>query len=720
MAAGGLGTQDDAANLDALLKYEAEAEHGTFAVDLQLLSTGAQFRIRGRPRLPVALTTALHSLSESLCTPPSTPETCTDAFVFALKDYDVVAETIAPEFAARSSIVEIPAEVRRLVARLDVEACSDAYGVSATVVAAAIGRKFWDDMFQFQRDGVLKAVRQGGRVLLADSMGLGKTVSALAIAEYFRVSISEFEREGSGPDGDGDEDDSAAPVLILCPSTLRETWVHALSKWLPKVPATAVHCMSSSKDAKRFLKAQRKGKRDLWDRQLDVQFVICSYDLLPRLLADLSGVQPSCDSNSGGAAAALAQVQPAVSYEPTTVPPEMSIFSTVIADECHTLKNSTTARARACVPVILAARYRILISGTPVTSHPGELFTQLQALLGVGPAVAPFLPPELFLHRYCGGSNFAELNSLLSMVMIRRSKEEAGIQLPPKIRCHSRVELSSDRRAEFTKMLADRTALGKSLADASCPEEVAMLRNRLGGLNNKLFKDTAQAKILFVLTRLRELLLGPENKNRKLLLFAFHQNVLDAVAGLCHRECLRFVRIDGSVHGAARGPLVNLFQEDPNTRIAILSIQTAGTGLTLTKANYVMFAELNWVPSNLSQAEDRAHRIGQESVVHVEYVVAPETLDMYMFPTIRRKLGMMGKLVDGVGHDHVKLDPDVHGTTVQYSDLALRATAVAAADGGTWNTVVPTHSQHLETFREREAGSHDPSSSQRFQKRVRR
>lgn len=721
-AAGDLGVEDDAANLDALLAYEAEAEHGTFAVDLQLQAPGARFTLRGRPRLPAALSRALRPLA---ATPLPTAAPASGALVFALRDYDAVTATVSPRFAARARVSGIPEVLRRLVARVDAEAAADAFGVSETLVAAALGRRFWDDMFPFQREGVLRAVRLGGRVLLADSMGLGKTVSALAIAEYFRVSLSEFELDSSGgEDGagaGGEERRAPPPVLILCPATLRETWVHALQKWLPGVSCSAIHCLSSAKDAKRLLKARRQGKRDLWDCQLDVRFVICSYDLLPRLLTEFSGGMPSCDSSDGAsateaAAAASSHAQHSVSYLPTAVPPELSMFSTVIADECHTLKNAAAARARTCLPVILAAKYRILISGTPVTSHPAELFTQLQAVLGASPAAEAFVPPDFFRNRYCGGSNFPELNALLNMVMIRRSKEDAGIQLPPKIRCHSRVELSSDRRAEFAKMLADRTALGKSLAEASCLEEAAVLRSRLAGLNNRLFQDTAQAKILFVLTRLRELMLGPDNKDRKLLLFAFHQNVLDAVTGLCRRERLRFVRIDGSVPGVGREQLVSIFQEDPSTRIAILSIQTAGTGLTLTKANYIMFAELNWVPSNLSQAEDRAHRIGQQSVLHVEYVVAPETLDKYMFPTIRRKLGMVGKLVDGVGDDHVRLDPDVYGATVQSSDLSVRATAVAAADRAAWDTPVPSQSQHLLG----EASVPGSASSQPVVKRVKR
>lgn len=676
--------EDFAALSNVLDAVEAERRYGTFAVDMQLLPTGAHFRVHGRPQLPRELVAALHALTASRGASADS-----DDFTFAVTDYRAVVKTIVPQFARSSSVVEIPAVLRAVVVRVAAHAENEALGVSETLVAGAVGRGFWEQIFSFQREGVLKAIRRGGRVLLADSMGLGKTISALAIAEYFRVAMSDY------------GDLAVSPVLILCPSTLRDAWVDAVSKWLPNVPSTAVHCLSSSKDAKRLLKAQAKGKRDLWDLQLDVQFVICSYDLLPRLLSDLNGVAPDEASAAGGGTAPTSagsdrgmSTAPAIVYEPTVVPSELSMFGAVIADECHTLKNSNTARARACVPVLLAAKYRILVSGTPVTSHPGELFTQLQALLGEGPGEPPFLPPAMFRNRYCNGANFRELNALLNMVMIRRSKSEAGVILPPKVRSHSYVELTDDRLTRFDKMLADRKTLRKEVAEARSASDSAILRTRLGALNRALFSTTAQAKIAGVVTRLRQLMLGQGNEGRKVLLFAYHQAVLDAVQDFCGRERLRYIRLDGSVPSSARGALVNLFQsDDSKIRVAILSIQTASTGLTLTKANHVVFAELDWVPSNLTQAEDRAHRIGQQAVVYVEYIVAPGTLDECMWPCVRRKLGMTGKLVDGVGDNHIRLDPDVDGATIQQSDVSLQATVLAAADGITWNQSLPSQSQ---------------------------
>ena len=99
---------------------------------------------------------------------------------------------------------------------------------------------------------------------------------------------------------------------------------------------------------------------------------------------------------------------------------------------------------------------------------------------------------------------------------------------------------------------------------------------------------------------------------QKFLVFGHHKEVLDAVEEAV-RKTLKtdFIRIDGSTPPSKRQILVNRFQEKDKVRVAILSITAAGTGLTLTAATTVVFAELYWGPTALLQCEDLAHRIGQ-------------------------------------------------------------------------------------------------------------
>lgn len=91
----------------------------------------------------------------------------------------------------------------------------------------------------------------------------------------------------------------------------------------------------------------------------------------------------------------------------------------------------------------------------------------------------------------------------------------------------------------------------------------------------------------------------------------------------------RCIRIDGATPSSTRQQLCDQFQEDPAVRLAILSLMAAGTGLTLTAASLVLFAELFFNPGVLLQAEDRAHRIGRARnfPVTVQYLLAKGTTD---------------------------------------------------------------------------------------------
>ncbi|CAE8672392.1 unnamed protein product, partial [Polarella glacialis] len=107
------------------------------------------------------------------------------------------------------------------------------------------------------------------------------------------------------------------------------------------------------------------------------------------------------------------------------------------------------------------------------------------------------------------------------------------------------------------------------------------------------------------------------------------------------------IRIDGQTAPAARPALVAQFQEDSAIRVAVLSITAAGSGLTLTAAQTVVFAELYWVPGQMMQAEDRAHRIGQRDCVTVQYLVARGTLDETLYRTLEKKSLSVNGILNG-------------------------------------------------------------------------
>jgi SWI/SNF-related matrix-associated actin-dependent regulator of chromatin subfamily A-like protein 1 len=133
----------------------------------------------------------------------------------------------------------------------------------------------------------------------------------------------------------------------------------------------------------------------------------------------------------------------------------------------------------------------------------------------------------------------------------------------------------------------------------------------------------------------------------KFLVFAHHQNLLDAAEKVANRKGARYIRIDGSVKAERRGELVRTFQEEASVRMAILSIKAAGTGLTLTSASTVVFAEMYWVPGDMQQAEDRVHRVGQACSVDCNYLLLKGSVDDLMWDILQSKTARMAAVLDG-------------------------------------------------------------------------
>jgi hypothetical protein len=130
----------------------------------------------------------------------------------------------------------------------------------------------------------------------------------------------------------------------------------------------------------------------------------------------------------------------------------------------------------------------------------------------------------------------------------------------------------------------------------------------------------------------------------KVVVFAHHHDVIDALA----TELKEYdpVVVDGRVSAEDRHERVQRFQTDPDCRIYIGSITASGVGITLTAASRVVFAELDWVPGNITQAEDRLHRIGQRDTVFVQHLVVDGSLDARMAEVLVEKQRVADEALD--------------------------------------------------------------------------
>ncbi|CAM9140849.1 unnamed protein product, partial [Laminaria digitata] len=178
----------------------------------------------------------------------------------------------------------------------------------------------------------------------------------------------------------------------------------------------------------------------------------------------------------------------------------------------------------------------------------------------------------------------------------------------------------------------------RSLADMTRRELAQERRSLL----MRLFANTGTAKIPGVIRHVLDIL-SDKMTGGKLLVFAHHRNVLDALEqGVLKNGHVEYIRIDGRTKPKDRQDLVDKFQSNPSVRVALLGLTAAGIGITLTAASRVVFAELYWTPAQLLQAEDRCHRIGQSTVVKVQYLVAKGSLDDALWPLIQQKVSDTG------------------------------------------------------------------------------
>ncbi|NWR48102.1 ZRAB3 endonuclease, partial [Regulus satrapa] len=440
-------------------------------------------------------------------------------------------------------------------------------------------------LLPFQEKGIMFALQRNGRCMIADEMGLGKTIQAIAISYYYK---------------------NEWPLLIVVPSSLRYPWVDEMEKWIPELSPDDISIIQNK--------------------------------------TDIGGISTSKVTILGyGLLTSDAQTLVDTLYRQN--------FKVVVIDESHYMKSRNATRSKILLPIVQKALRAVLLTGTPALGRPEELFMQIEALFP-----RRFGTWNEYAKKYCdarvrffgkrrqwdcrGASNLEELHQLLSEIMIRRLKNDVLTQLPPKVRQRIPFDLPQAAAKNLNATFAEWEKLMRSLSSDATESHFSQVMS----LITRMYKETAIAKAGAVKDYIKMLL---DNDKLKFLVFAHHLSMLQACTEAVIESKARYIRIDGSVPSAERIHLVNQFQKDPETRVAILSIQAAGQGLTFTAATHVVFAELYWDPGHIKQAEDRAHRIGQCSSVNIHFLIARGTMDTLMWAMLNRKAKVTGSTLNG-------------------------------------------------------------------------
>ena len=465
------------------------------------------------------------------------------------------------------------------------------------------------NLYRFQKQGIIFGIKKYSRLLIADEMGVGKTVQAIGLSCLYQKDW---------------------PVLVICPSSLKFAWRDEITLWLGEV---------LKKDEVQVIKHSKNEFKE------DKKYYIISYDLSVRMIDKIIEKK----------------------------------FNYIIADEAHYLKSRSAKRTMSLTPILQRSKRVVLLTGTPILAKPMEIFSLLHILRpdkfkGFKEFGTRYCDPKMLpfgLIDWSGSSNSRELNSILNKLMIRRLKKDVLSQLPPKKR--QKIEIATDSKIikrlkifmeksskKFEELLGTQIELDKLGINAddinisnkkekdsdnkSKDNEEESILNKF----NKAYSMTGEAK----LPGIRDYVNYLVDNSCKFLIFAHHSEVLDAIEDVIIDDKIGYIRIDGKVAIDKRQDLVNKFQTDEECLVAILSITACATGLTLTKASTVVFAELHFTPSIMIQAEDRAHRIGQDAgCVNIHYLVGEDTLDVLLFRKLNEKQNIVSTTLDNKSKD---------------------------------------------------------------------
>ena len=440
------------------------------------------------------------------------------------------------------------------------------------------------DYMPFQKAGIRFALDRPG-VLIGDEMGLGKTIQAIGMIN---------------------SDETIKTALVICPKSLKLNWKRELEKWL-------VHPLSI-------------GVANGTYPQTDI--VIMNYEALKKHQAEIN-------------------------HE----------WDIVIVDEAHYIKNQKAQRSQLVKAV--QARRKVRLTGTPIVNRPAELYNIIEDL---GGSWGTFFQ---FAKRYCnaqdngwgwdfsGSSNLDELQRRLrETIMVRRLKADVLKELPRKIR--QIVEVEAETSAQKTPVKAEglyeqasenrltelRAAVELSKAESDATYQAAVERlseaSRVDFTEmSRLRHETAIAKVPAVVDHLKNAL---EDNDNKIIIAAHHHDVIDTLMN----ELSEYqpVKLTGETNEQDRQNAVDTFQNKQACRVFIGSITAAGVVITLTASSHLIFAELDWVPGNITQMEDRAHRIGQTETVLVQHIVLSESLDARMARMLVEKQNVIDSALD--------------------------------------------------------------------------
>ena len=459
----------------------------------------------------------------------------------------------------------------------------------------------------FQAVGVEFADAAGGRIILADQMGLGKTPQAIAYAKLRNLR-----------------------TLVICPASLKRNWSREILRFTGSSPHVHTGSIPDVWDMKAMVGSQKR------------QFHVINYDILAKKI-ETSEEAASPDDPSVMLKRNIRDRWLWVDLI------NMSAFDLVVLDEAHYIKNTDSLRSRASR--LLQAPRILCMTGTPVMNRPGELWPLLTLL-----APDKFPSFDAFLGQYTWNNrdarNVDELRELLKPLMIRRLKKDVVAELPPINRVFRWTELSPKAEKMYARVLEGIYETLAEWAPNAAGEEKQVMNMlvqlmRLKQICSVDRIDFVAETAVEINDSLEERTNGEHKDNsHKVIVFSQFVPIARAIAARLGNEA---ACITGELNQAQRNEVIEKFKTDPSIRFLVATDKVASEGLNLQEAHAVVFADLLWTPAGHEQCEGRAYgRLADLHGIDSYWCAASDTVDEQILKLLQRKMGVINQVVEGM------------------------------------------------------------------------
>jgi SWI/SNF-related matrix-associated actin-dependent regulator 1 of chromatin subfamily A len=375
----------------------------------------------------------------------------------------------------------------------------------------------------------------------------------------------------------------AKRILIVCPASLKINWQREISNYTNRSVYIA--------EGKNF--------------SLEHDFVIVNYDILKNFY----------DTGKNKEESLIYQFNPDL----------------IIIDEAHYIQNGQAQRTKLVNSFSKRTERLWLLTGTPMTSRPMNYFNLLSLI--ESPVAQNWMAYAI---RYCqgyqfkagnrkiwnvsGASNLEELRDRTSRQVLRRLKTDV-LDLPDKIITPVYLRLKSKMYENLMGEYYDWYDNKKEESNSLTVQFSKLMKVR---------QVIAEEKISNTIELAQNII----DQDKKVIIFTNFTDTLNKIADHFGKQA---VRLDGSTSKPQRQYAVDQFQENEKIKVFVGNLKAAGVGLTLTAGEAVIMNDLSFVPSDHSQAEDRAYRYGQKSNVSVYYPIFENTIEGVIYDILANK-----------------------------------------------------------------------------------